>query len=381
MDVYVVDPKMDFQQVAVIDTFKSLIWTTRYYSCGDFELYMPADKSLLDVLHPDCFLVRDDDDSVMVIEKMKIQTDMENGDYFIISGRSLESILYRRIFQRQFTLNNSGTLAEAVQAMVTECTTNHDTWHHPLTFRQIPNLAVDLSSNFDGAMQVQFTGDTLLDGIFAVCKAREVGVKMILDGTTMLLTLYKGEAIETTFSPEFDNLVNSTYLIDITNFANSVTVAGEGEGNQRQIITSLSFPFDYPDSGLDLHEMFCDARNISSNGGEIDRYDYLNLLSEKASDFMASHNVLRSFESEVEPQASFKFKTDWNLGDTVTVTNEYDVTAYPRIVEVIECWDDTGYKVIPTFDSLDITDNRIVLRDSECNILRDSNGKFLCVRE
>ena len=30
---------------------------------------------------------------------------------------------------------------------------------------------------------------------------------------------------------------------------------------------------------------------------------------------------------------------------------EYGITAYPRIIEVIESEDETGYKVVPTFES------------------------------
>lgn len=382
MEIYVRNPYDNYEIIAILDCFTSLIWTKRYYACGDFELYLPADDSLLDILRPNMFLTREDDDSVMVIEKFNIKTDAENGDYFIIAGRSLESILYRRIFDRQFTLNNTGTLADAVQAMVTECTTNRDsTPTRPRTYRQIPNLTVDTSSSFDGAMNVQFTGQTLLDGIFSICNPRNVGVKMTLTNGMLLLSLYQGSEIETTFSPEFDNLVNSSYVYDITKYTNSIEVAGEGEGNQRRIYTALYFdPDNAPEEGLDLYELFVDARNISSNNEEIPLNEYYNLLSAKAEEIHSERENTKSFEAEVEPLASFKYKTDWNLGDIVTVTNEYDITAYPRIVEVIESWDESGYKVIPTFDALEVS-KRMILRDSEGYILKDSTGAFLCVRE
>lgn len=382
MEIYVRNPYENYEIIAILDSFTSLIWTKRYYSCGDFELYLPADNSLLDILRPNMFLTRDDDDSVMVIESFNIKTDAESGDYFIVSGRSLESILYRRIFDRQFTLNNTGTLADAVQAMVTECTTNRDgTSARPRTYRQIPNLTVDTSTSFDGTMNVQFTGQTLLDGIFSVCNPRNIGVKMTLSSGLLLLSLYQGSEIETTFSTEFDNLVNSSYVYDITQYTNSIEVAGEGEGTDRKSVTRLFFdPENAPEAGLDLYESFVDARNISSNNGEIPISEYYDLLSEKAEQVHSERENTKSFEAEVEPLASFKYKTDWNLGDIVTVTNEYDITAYPRIVEVIESWDESGYKVIPTFDALEVS-KRMILRDSDGYVLKDSTGAFICVRE
>ena len=40
MELYLLDE--NFVAQSIIDNFKSLIWTKRYYTCGDFELYMPC---------------------------------------------------------------------------------------------------------------------------------------------------------------------------------------------------------------------------------------------------------------------------------------------------------------------------------------------------
>lgn len=380
MDVYVLNPQNGYEPVAVLDTFKSLIWTKRYYNCGDFELYMPADDSLLEFLQPDYFLVRDDDDSVMVIESLEVQTDAENGDFFIVTGRSLESILLRRIFTRQFILNNTGTLAQAIQSMVTECTTVHNPIHgQPTDFRQITGLTVDLSSSFDGEMQVQFTGTTLLDAIISICQPREIGIKMTLSPKKLLLSVYQGSKVEVTFSPEFDNLINSKYIFDKSQLANAAYVGGEGSGSSRKWASVLKGTLANPPSGLQLRELYVDARDISSNDGEVNAYEYGNMLSARGNEKLAEHSVTESFEAEIEPQMTYQYKVDYNLGDIVTVTNEYGITANPRIVEIIESWDENGYTVIPTFDNLEVA-AKIVLRDSEGFVLRDSTGAILTVK-
>lgn len=353
MDVYVLNSS--YEPVAVIDSFKSLIWTKRYFACGDFELYIPADESLLQYLQPDYFLMRDDDDSVMVIERLEIQTDAENGDFFIVSGRSLESILYRRIFTKQFILNNTGTLSSAIQAMVTECTTVSTTHTQPINYRAIQGLTVE-SNSFDGTMQVQFTGQTLLDAIISICQPKGLGVKMTISGSNLLLSVYEGIEVEVTFSPEFDNLINSKYVFDTTNLGNRACVAGEGEGSARRWGMVLNVAIaSLPSSGLGLREFYVDARDVSSNNDEISYYDYMNMLIARGREKLAEHDVTESFEAEIEPQMTYQYKVDYNLGDIVTVVNEYGVTAKPRIVEIIESWDDTGYTAIPTFDSLEIT--------------------------
>ena len=374
MDIYVLDSS--YNVIAVIDTFKSLIWTKRYYACGDFELYIPAEKSMLKYLQPDYFLVRDDDDSVMIIEKLWIQTDAENGDYYIVSGRSLESILYRRIFDRQFLIDSNTSLSGVIYAMIQECTTVH---YGSGTYRQIQGLTVDLNDQFAEEIKAQFTGQTLFDAIISLCQPREIGIKMTLSGTDLVLSVYQGSEVDVIFSPEFDNLINSKYVFDKTTLANQAYVAGEGEGNARRWVSVLNVPFALRPSGLALRELYVDARDISSNNGEINAYDYGKMLIARGEDKLAEHSLAESFEAEIEPRMTYQYKTDYNLGDIVTVMNEYGVTAKPRIVEIIESWDETGHYVIPTFDTYDLN-GRIILRDSQGFILRDSTGAILTVK-
>jgi len=352
MDVYVLDSS--FEPVAVIDTFKSLIWTKRYYTCGDFELYVPADDSLLPYIQPDYFLIRDDDESVMVIEKLAIQTDVENGDFFIISGRSLESILTRRVLTSQISLNNISPIL-GIQELVRRCTTG--------TYRAIPNLSVDTSLSVSETFTAQFTGNALLDAISTICMRFGIGMKMTLSGSNMTLSFYQGQEVDVIFSQEFDNLINSNYVFDYTNYANFAHVAGEGEGLSRRGI-GITLQGFYS-SGLQHREIYVDARDLSSNNGEIADAEYVSMLQERGKEKLADeHSVTESFEAEIEPQTSFVYKTDYNLGDIVTVTNEYGVTAKPRIIEIIESWSDTGYTAIPTFDALEVA-SPTMLRDSD----------------
>ena len=59
MDIYVLNS--NFEKIGVIDAYQSVIWTTRYFTPGDFEVYIPADKDLLNLLQVDYMLVRDKD--------------------------------------------------------------------------------------------------------------------------------------------------------------------------------------------------------------------------------------------------------------------------------------------------------------------------------
>ena len=85
-----------------------------------------------------------------------------------------------------------------------------------------------------------------------------------------------------------------------------------------------------------------DARDISSNGGEISENDYYDMLATRGGEKLAERQIVKAFSGNIEPQTTYQYKKDYNLGDIVSVDNGYGVTATPRIIEIIECWDDTG---------------------------------------
>lgn len=85
----------DFKAISVVDVLKSLIWTDRYCAYGDFEIYTPVTTELLSLLQQDYYLYLDGSEHIMIIEDLQIKGDFDEGDYLIVTGRSLESILDR----------------------------------------------------------------------------------------------------------------------------------------------------------------------------------------------------------------------------------------------------------------------------------------------
>lgn len=342
MDVYVLDKS--FTPVAVIDSFNSLIWTKRYYKNGDFELYLPATNSVLNTMKKDYFLSRDDDDSVMIIESILATTDAENGDYITVTGRSLESILARRIILGQ-TIIEADDAVQGLKALVDSQTAG---------YRGFPNFSVDDSLQIPADYKAQFTGQNLLDTVSSICEQYQIGMKMTVSNANIVLSFYAGNDTDVTFSPEFDNIINSQYLSDSTGLANWAVVAGQGEGKNRII---LNVPLDNGLSGFELREIWVDARDISTidgTQGGVPQQDYIEMLYQRGMEKLAEHEVAEAFEAEVNPISTYSYKTDYDLGDKVIVQNEYGITSNPRVVEITESWDDTGYKVVPTFDTLEV---------------------------
>jgi hypothetical protein len=353
MDVYVLN--RNFEIMGLCDDYKSIIWTTRYSTIGDFELYLPATNNNIMLLKEDYYVVRDKDmngtecHNVMIIEKVQITTSVEDGNYLIVTGRCLKSLLSRRIVWQQTTLY--GSLEAAVRTVVTENAINPT-----IAARKIPGLQLGSIQGFTDTIDKQVTGDKLSDFVTEVCDAYGLGWDIWLSNKNFVFSLYKGEDRSykqtinpyVVFSNEFDNLLTTDYSYNKTNYKNVAVVAGEGEGlDRRRAIVGDA-------SGLDRYELYVDSRNSSSNDGEITDAEYTKLLTEEGHDTLQAdeNTITEIIEGTVEPLVNYIFGEDYFLGDVVEVINEYGIETTPRITEIIESEDDTGSSTIPTFSSL-----------------------------
>lgn len=265
MDLLILDT--DLEAIAVIDTYTSLIWTDRYYKAGDFELCLPASKEIFDVIKQDYYLYNKNSEHVMIIEQLTIETDTEDGNKLTVTGRSLESILDRRIV---WGLKNlSGSFQNGIETLLNECMISPSK-----PTRQISNFIFEASEDTaitDLTLEAQYTGDNLYDIISEACEERGVGFKVVLnDNKQFVFSFYAGadrsydqtDLPYVAFSPNFDNLISSNYVETKSGLKNVTLVGGEGEGQDRRYTAVGDI------SGLDRREMFTDARDLSSDISE-----------------------------------------------------------------------------------------------------------------
>lgn len=353
MNIYVLDPNL--KTIGLIDDYTSIIWTTRYFSNGDFELYLPANDRNILLLKENNYLCRDKDISgsryknVMIIEKIQITTDIESGNYLIITGRSLKSILNRRIIWQQTNLNGKAEIA--IRQLITENAINPT-----IPERKISGLSLGDTLNLPDTIEKQITGDNLGESIEKICTSYGYGYDIDIIDNKFVFYLYKGtdrsfnqnENPYIIFSSKFENILRTEYAYDITNLGNVALVAGEGAGVDR--LTHLVGDA----SDLDRYEKYVDARDISTNNGEYTEQEYYKLLESRGLEKLKENAVVESFSGETETRITYTLNKDYFLGDIVQVQNEYGITATPRILEIIESDSEEGTAIIPTFSTLEV---------------------------
>ena len=353
MDINVLDK--DLNVVCVIDSFRSLIWNDKYDEPGDFELCVPAGIPGAEYLLPDYYIEIPDSPKTMIIEKQQPSTDVDDGDTIIFSGRSLESLLDRRIVWQQTTV--SGNLQNAIKTLI-----NENAISPTISDRTMTNLIFTDSTDTNVASitidSTQFTGDNLLEVVETLTQNNNLGFKILLNSNNKFeFQLYSGtdrSFNQTTypqveFSLRNDNLFSSKRTLDKTNYKNVTLIAGEGEGLDRTTATYGSA------SDLERREYFTDARDISSNEGsedEIAPAEYQNLLVERGKSKLDELQIEREVEAEVDTSeyAMFQYQEDYFIGDVVNVVDRFGVTFTARVTEMTVSINSSGYSSYPIFE-------------------------------
>ena len=355
MDITILNYNLD--AIKVFDTYNSLIWTDRYNEYGDFEIYTPMTDDILTYMRQGYYLQRKDSDHVMIIESLKVTTDIDEGSNLTVTGRSLESLLERRIIWGQKTVN--GSLHDGIKTLLTEniiSPSNADRKISPFMFQDSTDPTI-LALTIDA----QYTGDNLYETIQKICAERDIGFRVTLnDSKQFVFELYMGvdrsynqtSNSYVVFSPKFDNLISSNYIESKKPLKNVTLVGGEGEGSERRYTAVGNV------AGISRREIFTDARDISSNTGTegetMTNDEYIALLRQRGKEKLSENAEIYSFEGQAEMTTMFKYGEDFSMGDIVQVANEYGHEATARILELVTSHDETGYSVYPTFSTVPV---------------------------
>lgn len=346
-----------FEAVAILDVFESFIWTDQYSKYGDFEIYTSSDRQIIETLKEDFYIWTEDSEHVMIIENRKIITDVEEGNKLLVSGRSLESILDRRIIWNQILLD--GYLQEQIKRLLNENVINPSDSN-----RKISNFIFEKTDDpyiSSLKIQMQYTGDNLYEAICKICDSVNIGFKVTLnDNNQFVFKLYFGVDRSydqetnpyVVFSPNFENIIDSNYYESKAGYKNVGLVAGEGEGSARRTV----IVGESESKELSRRELYVDARDIlstTSNGGTISNTAYDNLLRTRGYDRLKENKVIRAFDGQVESTQMYRYGEHYYMGDIVQLENEYGMESKVRVTEFIRSVDKDGINSYPTFEVIE----------------------------
>lgn len=347
LELYILN--RDFQAIHLLDTFESLLWTERYYECGDFEITSPASVQLLRTFEKENYLWSKDSNMVMIIEDIEISSDTEEGTLFMVKGRSLESILDRRIIWNKTTL--TGNLQNAIHKILNENVISPSD-----SERRISNFIFEASDDplvTEKTVELECDGETIYEVIQTLCQTNELGFRVLLNNDNQFVfQLYAGADRSydqdtnpyVLFSPKFENIINSNYLESNKTLKTVALVVDDSGDIRTELIVEC-------DTGagreLDRREIQV-AVSISSEEGNVTAK-----MEEAGREELKENKATKTFEGEVESTQLFVYGEDFFMGDIVQIVNEYEVEAKTRVVEIVRSQTLEGMTIYPTFETVE----------------------------
>lgn len=347
MELYIFDRSLNFK--GVIDNFTSLRWVRRYYKCGEFELQCDLTPENLILLARENIIYKKEDSEAGYIEYRDIKQDTEGKEILILKGKFLTGYLNRRIIWGTEILNVTTEIA--MRTLVTDnCITPID------SNRIIPNLILSALNSFTDTVNYQVSYANLLDEVESLSSVSDLGLRVNLDITNkkLIFEIYKGldrsvkQSINSRaiFSKEFENILEQEYVDSLNNYRNLALVGGIGEGDARKLAIVGA------GSGLDRFEVFNDQKSLSNvvNSVTMSDADYTLLLVGKGNEILASTLEIKTFDSKINLNSNLKYKTDFDLGDIITIiSKKWGITLDSRITEIEEIYEESGPQINITF--------------------------------
>lgn len=339
----------EFVRIGVIDDASDIIWSECYNDVGEFQIDIHATSRNCRYLKADYYVFREKSERVGIIEKIYMQADAENGDYWKVSGRFLECLLERRIIWFQTIFTNK-TAEYVIRQFVYENIINSSKKK-----RNIDNFKLGTSKGYTEVIDsIQRTGTNLLELVMELCKTYNFGFKVILNDLNQFeFSLYKGvnrsEAQEENphviFSDGFDNLKSNEYTYSSSDRKNVALVAGEGEGTDRRTIST--YENNIETSGMERYEIYADSRDISSNEGEVSISEYDSQLRSRGQEKIVTLTEL--FDVDLELGNTYTYRDDFIVGDIITAKNDnWGVSVNIRISAMTESEGESGNSLVPT---------------------------------
>lgn len=379
----------EFQTQCIVDAFESFIWTDRYNEPGDFELYFPADSKIAPFAVENYYIWQKHSDRLMIIEEINITTNGEEGAHMTLTGRSLECLLERRVVAYRTIIN--GNLQNGIERLLNE---NVISPSDPE--RKIPNFR--FIRNNDPRVtaltcDLNLLGEYLLDVIEDLCQVNDLGFQITYneDEGTIDFMLYYGEDRSydqeknpwVVFSPGFDNLLSSNYLMTHKNLRTAAVIGGDANYERGQEVVDVDGKPEL--TGIDRREMYVDGSDIELPNPTVNEEsirerlekrgkteaeiqaaidaamadavmqtttEYRKQLEQKGREELSKTYVVEAFEGEIEASRQYVFGKDFFIGDIVQVRDSYGKEAHSRITEVVRSHDLTGETMVPTFTTL-----------------------------
>ena len=358
MELYVYSSEMELQ--GIVEKIASLIWTRRYWSCGEFKLLVPVTEEHSRMLVKNNIIMKRGDDEAAQIRYVSITKNSQGLEEIEVQGKFLIAWIGKRIIKKQIITND--TTQNILYRIVRENVTNPAD-----TARKIPDVSIATDDEDTESGVIDYTSEQYTNAQLAAetaAKAAKLGIRMRTDARTgaHVFSVYEGRDLTAgntagnapcIFSQEFDNIVEQEYTNSVENLKTTAFVGGEEKEGVARKVAEVGGSA----AGLAREEVFINATDIvqeyeDDDGTQVSLTDaeYLALLSARGAEELEQYAETLSFGSKINTFANLIYRTDYDLGDRVTCVNKrWGIRIDVRITEIAETYQNNVEEIDITF--------------------------------
>lgn len=358
MELYVYSSEMELQ--GIVEKIASLIWTRRYWSCGEFKLLVPFTEEHSRMLVKNNIIMKRGDDEAAQIRYVHITKNSQGLEEIEVQGKFLIAWIGKRIIKKQIITND--TTQNILYRIVRENVTNPAD-----TARKIPDVSIATDDEDTESGVIDYTSEQYTNAQLAAetaAKAAKLGIRMRTDARTgaHVFSVYEGRDLTAgntagnapcIFSQEFDNIVEQEYTNSVENLKTTAFVGGEEKEGVARKVAEVGGSA----TGLAREEVFINATDIvqeyeDDDGTQVSLTDteYLALLSARGAEELEQYAETLSFGSKINTFANLIYRTDYDLGDRVTCVNKrWGIRIDVRITEIAETYQNNVEEIDITF--------------------------------
>lgn len=330
----------DMDLIGFLSGITSLQWHRMYYEAGNFELHAAPTKDNIRYLQLENLIWIPGKPEAGVIESVDIKYSATEKD-LIVKGRFLESYMDRRLIRPSYTADNANT--ETVMRTILS------------NAAAIPNVVLGKLIGITDTISFNAQYKSLLDYEQRLAKSAAVGFRFRPDfeKKTITFEIYQGmdrsadqvDRPQVIFSTDYGNLEQIEYSRDTYSYKTVCYVGQFTDGLATDVYTAG----DDTLTGLDRRETWLEVSDVDKSNLTSAQYQAA-MIQRGKNELWSNKCISSTFDSSVNPDGNFKYLTDYDLGDIVTIRRpEWGLERDERVTEINEVYENGTFKISPTF--------------------------------
>lgn len=358
-------------QGEIINGYKTLEWTERFVDPGEFKIKAPVSSGLRSKLPVGTLVSHVDTLELMYVTSNEIDTDADEDEPpLVITGKSMEAWLRHRIVGDDIETYVLGGV-RAYQLFNDYLLTFDSSWNQcrDMINQHINNTfaigSEDEVPGFIAVVDQQHVGpNTVQDRIMRKQNLHSAVLELLAVDNFGIQSVRPNSANVDPTTVEF-RIHNGFDLRDSVRFSHAL---GDLEGTRyfwseegyKTDFYCVSTYFEMRSSntpeGLDRRVMFVDCTDLDSHYtdeemwgvGSTAESTVTAAMDVRGQQALRAQNPTAIMSTDIARTTQYKYREDYNVGDIVFVSADYDLSSPMRVMEYVEFEDELGEHGYPT---------------------------------